>query len=126
MFKNLGKNFSCIIHTADLDSDSLLASCAVSCRLPGSGRRRNLELPPAGMRQDHGRAEFYVGDPLCGSESSLPFTKDTLDKPEARLLQKLQLVCLSLEQLVPPLAKEKSFSEIQEASYTPLLCLPQI
>lgn len=137
VFKNLGQKFSSIIHTADLDSDSLSASCAASSCLPGSGRsgrrgKQNLELPPAGTRQGHGstahpgRAQYYTWDPLCGSESALPFTKDTLDEPETRLLQKLQLVCLSLEQLVHPLTKEKSFSEVQEVSYAPLLCLPQI
>lgn len=134
VFKNLGQNFSSIIHPADLDSASLFASrCAASSRLPGSGRsgtrgKRDLELPPAGTRHGHGsaahpgRAQYYTWDPLCASESTLPFTKD---KPETRLLQKLQLACLSLEQLVPPLAKEKSFSEVQEVSYAPLLCLPQ-
>lgn len=37
VFKNLGQNFSSIIHTADLDSDSLFASCAASSRLPAVG-----------------------------------------------------------------------------------------
>lgn len=33
MFKNLGQKFSSIIHTADLGSDSLFASCAASSLL---------------------------------------------------------------------------------------------
>lgn len=97
VFKNLGQKFSSIIHTADLDSDSLFALCAAS-----SPPSRQWELrqagkaefgapagrDTAGTRQGHGsavhpgRAQYYSQDPPCGSESVLPFTKDTLHELE--------------------------------------------
>ena len=105
VFKNLGQKFSSIIHTADLDSDSLFALCAASSPPPRQWEFRQAGKAEfgapagrdtAGTRQGHGsavhpgRAQYYSRDPLCSSESTLPFTKDTLHELETRLLQKLQ------------------------------------
>lgn len=46
VFKNLGQKFSSIIHTADLDSDSLFALCAASSPLS-----RQWELRQAGKAE---------------------------------------------------------------------------
>lgn len=105
VFKNLGQKFSSIIHTADLDSDSGSALRAASSLPPWRWEFRQAGKAEfgapagrdtAGTRQGHGsavhpgRAQYYSRDPLCSSESALPFSKDTLHKLETRLLRKLQ------------------------------------
>lgn len=124
MFKNLGQKFSSIIHTADLDSDSLFALCAASSLPPRQwqfrqARKAESGAPTgrdtAGTRQGHGsavhpeRAQYYSRDPLCRSESALPFTKTHHTSSKHASFRNFKLVCLSSERLVRPVAKKESF-----------------
>lgn len=101
VFKNLGQKSSSIIRTADLDCDALSSSRAASSPPPWRRKRPRVGKAefgaPAGRdvagTQEHGhpgRARNYSRDPLCGSESTLPFTKSTLYELKMRLCRKLQ------------------------------------
>ena len=129
VFKNLGQKFSSIIHTADLDSDSLFALCAARSPPPRQWEFRQAGKAEfgapagrdtAGTRQGHGRdtgVRYTQGEhnitveiPCAARRARCPSLKTHYTSLKHASSRNFKLVCLSSEQLVLPLAKEKSFN----------------